>query len=347
MSSARVTVGSTTPPTTAGDAAASRTAGAAKSGPSPTASTRAPASPPRIRARLPPSLGQTPPPPDPCRPLGPPSGRPRIAYEGGDALPTAVAAASAASPIVEVAAALASTDDILRPDALRPPPMPSPLPAQKDAALGTCRNAVDVAPQAAAAAVAAPILGGPAVGAAPAPARADGAHPLCDACHYCPDVCSQPGCVRCDAVRRHTTQDAVAARRTTKAAKRKRPQMTMCQVARGCTAEHALLAANKLVYDVTAYLASGRHPGGQGSIERSLGTDVSEDFAMHGKSGKRAWRAHVVATLVDCPRDKKARAKASWRRLSPAFTPPTPDFFPVLSPSETSPPPTPLIALIP
>lgn len=79
--------------------------------------------------------------------------------------------------------------------------------------------------------------------------------------------------------------------------------------------DYALLTANKQVYDITGYIRSERHPGGQRALLRKLGTDVAHDFAMHNKGGKRMWKSFVVGKLAPCPKEQCSK-RTPWKLTS-------------------------------
>jgi cytochrome b involved in lipid metabolism len=127
-------------------------------------------------------------------------------------------------------------------------------------------------------------------------------HPSCDACMGCDDVCEFAICTECN-----TTRDRIRLRKCQTRA------FTMCEIARGSTRDHALLTANKLVYDIGDYIKSGRHPGGERSLMKKLGTDVTRDFAMHSKAGKRMWKSLLIGKLVPCPKALCNQKKTPWK----------------------------------
>jgi predicted heme/steroid binding protein len=97
---------------------------------------------------------------------------------------------------------------------------------------------------------------------------------VCDACPQCDDTCQIASCDSCNIKRKRLCQSG----QTT---------FTMCQVRRHNRAEDCWLATKCSVYDVTAFLSSGKHPGGARSILRKAGTDVTDDFNFHSKSGQK------------------------------------------------------------
>ena len=113
----------------------------------------------------------------------------------------------------------------------------------------------------------------------------------CDACPACDDACYDPNCQPC--CRAHA-----AAAKAGGAANR--PGYTMCQVRRRCTEAECWLVAQKKIYDVTAYVRSGKHPGANRAILRKAGTDVSEDLTMHSKAARKLWKTMAIGKLTKC-----------------------------------------------
>lgn len=114
----------------------------------------------------------------------------------------------------------------------------------------------------------------------------------CDACASCDDACDDPNCPPC--------RRAHAAAAAKPGGAPKRPAYTMCQVRRRCTEAECWLVAQKVVYDVTAYVRSGKHPGANRSILRKAGTDVSEDHTMHSKFARKLWKTMAIGKLTKC-----------------------------------------------
>ena len=131
--------------------------------------------------------------------------------------------------------------------------------------------------------------------------------PQCDACPRCDDTCDVAGCSACGEKRA-----AIVAR-----GGRRRSEVTPCQVRRHCTEASCWLVASNVVYDATAFVAGGNHPGGTRSILRKAGRmgaeDCTTDFGFHSKAARKLWKRLVIGRLVKCGGAGKAKA---WWKLS-------------------------------
>jgi nitrate reductase (NAD(P)H) len=76
----------------------------------------------------------------------------------------------------------------------------------------------------------------------------------------------------------------------------------MCQVRRHASIESAWLVAGGYVYDVTEYLATAAHPGGDMSILRKCGgkVDCSQDLQFHSPKGKQLWKRYKIGKVIPC-----------------------------------------------
>jgi cytochrome b involved in lipid metabolism len=126
-----------------------------------------------------------------------------------------------------------------------------------------------------------------------AAARTEMLAAACDACSMCDDVCDDVSCARCDVVFK-----AILARPSKK---QQKPTFTPCQLRRHATAESCWIAANKIVYDCTTFLASRAHPGGGAIIIAKAGRECTDDFKYHTKSARRLWGKMAIGKLVSCP----------------------------------------------
>ena len=119
--------------------------------------------------------------------------------------------------------------------------------------------------------------------------------PGCDACPACADFCDDETCSAC-ALKYKAWQSKQRGRgpagRT----------YTRCMVRRHNTGNNGWLVAHGVVYDVTRYIASGRHPGGQGALLRHLAGDATEDFDFHSsKARKNVWSQFQIGKIESCP----------------------------------------------
>jgi len=149
-----------------------------------------------------------------------------------------------------------------------------------------------------------PTAGVDAAGAAAPGGAPKHEHGACDACDACDDVCNNLACKPCD-----VTSDMLLRR----SCKKGKATFTMCQIARHNTTDSCWIVANKTVYDCTAFIAAGKHPGGNTAILKKAGKDCSADFKFHSKGGRRLWSKLVIGKIVKCPRERcKKKAAKPW-----------------------------------
>eukprot|EP00039_Didymoeca_costata_P018976 m.335790 g.335790 ORF g.335790 m.335790 type:complete len:213 (+) comp17675_c0_seq1:194-832(+) len=125
----------------------------------------------------------------------------------------------------------------------------------------------------------------------------------CNACGDCEDVCEYFNCEPCTMLRERI------AGRNCKQGKR---VFTMCQVQRHNKSDDCWFVANKLVYDVTEYVASGSHPGGINAIIRHGGEEVDTHFKFHPKAARKLWGKYVIGKVVPCPKFQKKKGRGRW-----------------------------------
>ncbi len=64
------------------------------------------------------------------------------------------------------------------------------------------------------------------------------------------------------------------------------------------TPESCWIVAHGSVYDATALLASGLHPGGQSALLRCAGQDATAHFDMHSRAGQKYWARFLVGRVA-------------------------------------------------
>ena len=128
----------------------------------------------------------------------------------------------------------------------------------------------------------------------------------CDACPDCDDCCVNPSCRKCVDTCKRLKRAAECGTSTTKTV-----TYTMCQVRRHATRESCWLVANKRIYDVTTYLASGRHPGGAGAILKRAGQDATKDFKFHPKAARGMWERYKIGIVAKCA--SVAPSRSPWK----------------------------------
>ena len=75
---------------------------------------------------------------------------------------------------------------------------------------------------------------------------------------------------------------------------------TLTEVAAHNTPEDCWMAAYGMVYDMTPYVAEGRHPGGQGSLTAGCGEEVTESFdRIHSTRAKDMMEDYVIGVLLE------------------------------------------------
>eukprot|EP00042_Codosiga_hollandica_P030789 m.181054 g.181054 ORF g.181054 m.181054 type:complete len:446 (+) comp53456_c0_seq1:70-1407(+) len=121
----------------------------------------------------------------------------------------------------------------------------------------------------------------------------------CDACPHCNDVCDLALCPPCTRKRRAIKGAA-------------KPEFTLCQVRRHTEPDDCWICTKDSVYDVTAFLHSQRHPGGQRSILRKAGQDCTQDFKFHSRDGQKVWAKCCVGKRVLCKTERKPRLFGFW-----------------------------------
>ena len=72
----------------------------------------------------------------------------------------------------------------------------------------------------------------------------------------------------------------------------------MCDVSRHRAPDDCWLTAHGIVYDVSKFIVE--HPGGQFSILRHAGTEVSEDFDFHSPGAQKLWERFAIGRLRRC-----------------------------------------------
>ncbi|KAJ1635198.1 cytochrome b5-like heme/steroid binding domain-containing protein [Pavlovales sp. CCMP2436] len=75
------------------------------------------------------------------------------------------------------------------------------------------------------------------------------------------------------------------------------PVFDRTEVAAHNTQDDLWLSAHGRVYNISALLASGSHPGGAKSLLSHAGTDCSRDFDFHSVPGRRDWAKYQVGWL--------------------------------------------------
>mmetsp|Transcript_21447 Transcript_21447/g.57660 ORF Transcript_21447/g.57660 Transcript_21447/m.57660 type:complete len:142 (+) Transcript_21447:102-527(+) len=95
----------------------------------------------------------------------------------------------------------------------------------------------------------------------------------------------------------HTARKATSANDEHRAAFLGRPVYTLKEVEQHNTDDDLWMTAHGRVYDVSALLVSGAHPGGNNALLKHAGGDVTRDFDFHSAKAQRAFAKYQVGWL--------------------------------------------------
>ena len=91
---------------------------------------------------------------------------------------------------------------------------------------------------------------------------------------------------------------------------------TMREVVEHSDGESAWLVIDNKVYDVTDYLASGAHPGGNEVLLKYAGSDATKSFTdVHSNDAWNILDDYLIGTYVDPPTSYYDRVKQLFFRM--------------------------------